>query len=72
MRRVISVSLPEDLRKELEQFTAEEGMSRSEIIQASLRDYMFLRRFRSLRGRMMLHAQQEGLFTDQDVFDRVS
>ncbi len=72
MRHTISVSLPEDLRKELDEFTAEEGMSRSEIIQASLRDFIFLRRFRSIRNQMMLHAQQEGIFTDQDVFDRVS
>jgi hypothetical protein len=33
---------------------------------------LFLRQFRSLRERMMAHAQSQGIVTDQDVFDRVS
>jgi hypothetical protein len=31
-----------------------------------------VRRFRALRQRMMAAAQAQGIFTDEDVFDRVS
>ena len=34
--------------------------------------HIFLRRFRSLRDRLASKAQQQGIRTDEDVFDRVS
>jgi hypothetical protein len=38
----------------------------------SLEDVLFVRRFRRLRQRMMAAAQAEGIYTDEDVFTRVS
>ena len=49
-----------------------EGVSRSEVLRASLENYLFIRRFRTLRQRMMAAAQAHGVFTDEDVFDRLS
>jgi metal-responsive CopG/Arc/MetJ family transcriptional regulator len=72
MRQTITVSIPEDIRKALDKITANEGVTRSDIVRESLRDFLFIRRFRSLRGRMMARAQKEGVYTDQDVFNRVS
>jgi len=72
MRQTISISLPVEIKKELDRVTAKEGLSRSDIIRESLQDYLFVRRFRSLRSRMMAKAQAQGIYTDQDVFDRVS
>jgi len=72
MRETITISIPDHLRKELDEITAEEGISRSDIVRESLRDYLFLRRFRSLRNRMMAKVQAQGIFTDEDVFNRVS
>ena len=37
-----------------------------------LEDFLFVRRFRRLRQRMMAAAQAEGIYTDEDVFTRVS
>ncbi|WP_269745147.1 hypothetical protein [Desulfonatronovibrio magnus] len=42
------------------------------IVQQSLRDYLFLRRFRDLRGRMVQKSAEQGVFTDKDVFEKVS
>jgi len=72
MRETITISIPDHLRKELDQITSEEGISRSDIVRESLRDYLFIRHFRSLRNRMMAKAQAVGIFTDEDVFNRVS
>ena len=72
MRDTVTVSLPPGMRRELDRLAAQEGVSRSELLRASLEDYFFVRRFRSLRQRMMAAAQAQGIFTDEDVFDRVS
>jgi hypothetical protein len=48
----------------------EEGLSESALIEKALKDYLFVRQFRSLRERMMSQAGRP--LTDQDVFDLVS
>jgi metal-responsive CopG/Arc/MetJ family transcriptional regulator len=72
MRHTITISLPEDLKRALDEITDEERVSRSEVIRDSLRDYVFLRKFRSLRRRMSAKARAAGVYTDEDVFHRVS
>ena len=71
MRDTVTVSLPPGIRRELDRIAAREGLSRSDVLRASLEDYFFVRRFRALRQRMMA-AQAQGIFTDEDVFDRMS
>jgi hypothetical protein len=42
------------------------------VLRQSLEDFLFVRRFRQLRQRMMAAAQAQATFTDEDVFNRVS
>jgi metal-responsive CopG/Arc/MetJ family transcriptional regulator len=70
MSEPIMIDLSEETKTALEDAVREEGVSRSELIDRALKDYLFIRRFRSLRERMM--AQVPETYTDQDVFDRVS
>ena len=72
VRSAITVSLPEDVRAELDRYSREEGVTRSDVVRESVRDYLYVRRFRALRERVVPVAAQRGVFTDQDVFDRVS
>lgn len=72
MRRTITISLPKDVKQDLDKATAEEGLSRSDLIRESLRDYLFMRRFRQLRARMLAKAQAQGIHTDEDVFKRLA
>jgi metal-responsive CopG/Arc/MetJ family transcriptional regulator len=72
VRQSITVTLPGPLKARVDAFAAERGMSRSEVVRASLRAYLFARQFRDLRRRMVARAQAQEIFTDQDVFDRVS
>ena len=60
------------MRRELDKVAKEEGVSRSDVLRQSLEDFLFVRRFRRLRLRMMASAQAEGVYTDEDVFTRVS
>lgn len=72
MRSTMTVSIPEDVRKELDRVSHAEGVSRSDIVRESVRDYLFIRQFRALRKALVPKAARRGVHTDQDVFDRVS
>jgi metal-responsive CopG/Arc/MetJ family transcriptional regulator len=72
MRSTITISVPEKMKSELEKLSRADGVSRSDIVRESLRDYLFVRRFRSMRKSMVSKASRNGVYTDQDVFDRVS
>ena len=72
MRETVTISLPQALRRELDKIAKQEGISRSDVLRQSLEDFLFVRRFRQLRQRMMAAAQAQGIFTDEDVFNRVS
>lgn len=72
MRESISISLPADLKDELDQATAAEGISRSDLVRDALRAYLLARRFRALRAAMLPYAEAQGVFTDEDVFRLVS
>ena len=72
MRSTITISVPEQMRSELDRLSQVDGVSRSDIVRESLRDYLFVRRFRTMRNSMVSKASRRGVYTDQDVFDRVS
>lgn len=72
MRSTITISVPEELKSELEKVSRADGVSRSDIVRESIRDYLFIRQFRSMRKSMVRKASANGIYTDQDVFDRVS
>ena len=72
MRETITLSLPAELRSQLDRIASEEGVSRSDIVRKSLRDLLFLREFRALRQQLSAKARRRGIFSDEDVFDRVS
>jgi predicted transcriptional regulator len=68
----ITVSLPDGLKTALDEAVREAGRPPSEIMCEALRDYLFIGKFRSLREHMTSKAQAQGIYTDEDVFDRVS
>lgn len=72
MRETVSISLPEDVKEELDEAVAEEGVSRSDLVRQALRDFLFVRQFRRLRRELIPHAEAQGIYSDEDVFKRVS
>ena len=70
MSETITIDLQEETKADLDAASLEEGVSQSDLIDRALKDYLFIRRFRNLRDRMMARAPET--YTDQDVFDRVS
>jgi len=72
MRSTLTISIPEKVRAQLDRVSKTEGVSRSDIVRESIRDYLFIRQFRALRKTMVSKASRQGIHTDQDVFDRAS
>jgi predicted transcriptional regulator len=70
MSTTIVVDLREETKAALDEAAREEGLSQNELIDKALQDYLFIRRFRNLRARMMSQAGKA--FTDREVFDLVS
>lgn len=72
MRESVSISLPEELKAELDRLTEVEGVSRSDVVREALREYLFGRRLPRLRQELMAYAEAQGIFTDEDVFREIS
>ena len=71
MRESISISLPEDLKAELDEAVRVEGVSRSDVVREAVREYLFIKRFQALRQELIPYAEAAGVFTDEDVFRAV-
>lgn len=69
MSQSITINLPDETKNALDAAASEEGLSENALIEKALSDYLFVRRFRSLRERMMSQGKD---LTDQDVFNLVS
>jgi predicted transcriptional regulator len=69
MSQMIIISLPDETRTALDDAANEEGLSENALVEKALSDYLFIRRFRNLRERLMSQGKN---LTDQDVFDLVS
>ena len=72
MKQTVTVSLPDEISSDLKRIAKDEGLSKSQIILNALQDYIFIKKFRRLRSKMMAKAQAHGIFTDEDVFKRIS
>ena len=72
MQETITITLPEETKLVLDGVRRKEGLSLSELVSEAIKEYLFFRRFRLLRERVIPKAQAQGIYTDQDVFERVS
>lgn len=68
MSQTITINLPEDTQSAMDNAALEEGVSQSALIEKAVADYLFIRRLRSLRERLMSERKH---VTDKDVFHLV-
>ncbi|HEX6291519.1 MAG TPA: hypothetical protein VFZ66_20215 [Herpetosiphonaceae bacterium] len=70
MSNSIVLDLPDRVQEALAEATREEGVSANELVTAALEDYLFIRKFRRLRERMLAQAPEQ--YTDDDIFEQIS
>ena len=72
MRTVLSVSLPEKISSELEEYAKNTGRSKSDIVKESIGLYLWESRFQKLQRRISLKAKISGIVSEEDVFKAIS
>ncbi|EFI33087.1 transcriptional regulator, CopG family [Desulfonatronospira thiodismutans ASO3-1] len=68
----LTVRLPESMKNELDQLSRAENRAVSDIVRESLKRYIAVEKFRSVRGKILPFAEAQGLLTDEDVFKALS
>lgn len=68
----LTIRLPETLKTDLNKISREENKAVSDIVRESLRRYLAVERFRSVRRKILPFAEAQGLLTDDDVFKALS
>jgi len=72
MRSVLSISLPEKMASELDQFAKRTGRNKSDVVKESLAIFLWEARFQKVRKRLGAKAKKAGIITEEDVFLTVS
>jgi metal-responsive CopG/Arc/MetJ family transcriptional regulator len=72
MRSVLSVSLPEKMAVELDVIARETGRNKSDIVKESLGEFLWEKRFRRMKKRLIPKAKAAGFVADDDVFKAIS
>ena len=72
MRQILTISLPENLSEEVNDFLSRENITRSDLMREAVSDYIYFRKLKKLRDKMLIHSKGKNVFTDEDVFNLVS
>ena len=67
-----TIRLPDELRDDLEKLSEEQSKPVSDIVRESIRRYVAVEKFRSLRKKVLPFAEAQGYLTDEDVFKAIS
>lgn len=68
----LTIRVPDSLKRELARFGKQHGQSVGEVVRESLRRYLAVERFRTLRGKTLPFAEAQGFLTDEDVSKALS
>ena len=72
MNQTLTIRIPAELKKELEEISKIEQKPVSDLVRDSLRRYVAIQRFRQLRNMILPFAEAQGILTDEDVFKIIS
>ncbi len=72
MRETIAISVSKSIKQKLDWMIEKEQINQGDIIREALRQYFARQEFRRIRQFMIPEAEQRGIYTDEDVFRRVS
>jgi len=68
----LTIRLPEALKTDLDDISKVENKAVSDIVRESLRRYIAIEKFRSVRRKILPFAEAQGLLTDEDIFKALS
>jgi len=71
MSQTITIRIPENMRKELEELSKSENKPLSDLVRDSLKKFILVYRFRKLRNTVLPFAEVQGILTDEEVFENL-
>lgn len=72
MNQTLTIRIPDDLRKGLQELSRNENRPVSDIVRESLKRYLAIYRFRRLRNMVLPFAEAQGILSDEDIFSLIS
>ena len=70
MSAVLTIDITDEVKETLGKAAREDGVSENAFAARALQDYLFLRRFRTLREQML--AESDKSYTDEQIYELVS
>lgn len=70
MAETLTITVTPEIKATLDNIAQTEGISSDKLVQEALEDYLFIRKFRALRSRMLQKVQTP--YTDEEIFEQVS
>jgi predicted transcriptional regulator len=68
----ITIRLPNELRSDVKKLSQEQNKPVSDLVRESIRRYVAVEKFRTLRKKALPFAEAQGFLTDEDVFRAIS
>ena len=68
----LTIRIPDELRTDLQKISEEHNKPISDVVRESIRRYIAIERFRTLRKKVLPFAEAQGFVTDEDVFTAIS
>ncbi len=68
----LTIRIPEDIKKALEELSKAEQKPVSDLVRDSLRRYIAIHRFRRLRNKVLPFAEAQGMLADEHIFREIS
>ena len=72
MKQTLTVRIPDDLLKDLQELSKAESKPVSELVRESIQRYVAISKFRKLRSQVLPFAEAQGILTDEDVYNALS
>ena len=72
MRTVLSVSLPENMSRELDRYAKNTGRNKSDIVKESLSLFLWEMKLRTVQKKLGPRAKKRGIVSEEDVFNAFS
>lgn len=72
MRSILSISLPEEISKELNGFAKRTGRNKSDIVKEALSLFLWDMKLKDVQRRLGPKAKKLGIVTEEDVFKKIS
>ena len=72
MRSTLTISLPPKLRRDVQNAAKRRHMTQSEFVRSAVQDRLWEESLELSRRALVPKARAAGVFTDEDVFKRIS